>query len=208
MRPPDSAPFEFAAVILAAGASSRMGRPKMLLPWGTTTVLGHLVTLWRQTGARQIAVVVAAGDDGIGHELDRMGFPREQRITNHDPARGMFSSIQAAARWNSWNATLAHWAIALGDQPHLAGQTLRRVSEFASQHPNEICQPSRNQRPRHPVFLPRHLFKSLAIAGHATLKEFLGAHRSEMQLTEVDDPGLDLDLDTPQDYEEAQRRFS
>jgi len=105
MRPPDSAPFAFAVVILAAGASSRMGRPKMLLPWGETTVLGCLVAQWQQTGARQITVVVAANDSGITNELDRIGFPREQRITNPDPARGMFSSIQAAARWHGWWST-------------------------------------------------------------------------------------------------------
>src|SRR6185503_3883247 len=130
MRPPDSAPFAFAVVILAAGASSRMGRPKMLLPWGETTVLGCLVAQWQQTGARQITVVVAANDSGITNELDRIGFPREQRITNPDPARGMFSSIQAAARWHGWNASLTHWAIALGDQPHLASETLRVASGF------------------------------------------------------------------------------
>src|SRR5829696_1203279 len=102
MRPPDSAPFRFAVVILAAGASSRMGRPKLLLPWGETTVLGHLIAQWQQAGAQQITVVCASGDEGIHKELDRIGFARERRIINPDASRGMFSSVQTAAHWRGW----------------------------------------------------------------------------------------------------------
>ena len=58
-------------VVLAAGASSRMGRPKLLLPWGDTTVIGHLIANWQTVGARQITVVVA--DD---HPLYRDGVVR------------------------------------------------------------------------------------------------------------------------------------
>lgn len=195
--------FAFAAIILAAGASSRMGRPKMLLPWGESTVLGHLIAQWRRVGAAQITVVCAAEDKPINEELDRIGFPREQRIVNPEPARGMFSSIQCAARWTEWNLTLTHWSIVLGDQPHLAGETLRAVAEFAAQRPGQICQPAHNGRPRHPVFLPGRLFESLAQSNHQTLKEFLTTHNADVQLMEANDPGLDIDLDTPADYERA-----
>ena len=207
MRPPDSAPFRFAVVILAAGASSRMGRPKMLLPWGATTVLGHLIAQWQRARAAQLTVVCAPNDEGIQRELDRIGFAREQRIMNPDAARGMFSSIQAAARWPGWDAALTHWAVTLGDQPHLMDETLRSISKFAEEHSECICQPSRNGRPRHPVFLPRHFFEKLRDGAHDTLKDFLGANAADVRLTEMNDLGLDLDLDTPADYEEAQKRF-
>lgn len=207
MRPPDSAPVRFAVVILAAGASSRMGQPKMLLPWCETTVLGHLIAQWQQTDAIQITVVCAAGDEGIHHELDRIGFAHDRRIINSNAACGMFSSVQAAARWRGWNPAVTHWAIALGDQPHLANTTLRAVSECAAQQFETICQPSRNGRPRHPVFLPRRIFEMLASSTHRTLKEFLGNHSSEVRLTEVNDPGLDFDLDTPEDFKDAKTRF-
>jgi len=48
-------------VILAAGASSRMGQPKMLLPWGKTSIIGHLIEQWQQGRPEQIAVVTAVG---------------------------------------------------------------------------------------------------------------------------------------------------
>jgi len=65
----------FGVVILAAGASSRMGKPKMLLPWGGTTVLGHLIVQWKALRAGQIAVVLATGDQPVSAQLDRLDFP-------------------------------------------------------------------------------------------------------------------------------------
>src|SRR5436190_23101893 len=100
-------------VILAAGRSQRMGRPKLLLCWGRTSVLGHLVGQWQNLGAAQITVVCAAGDASLETELDRIKFPGEQRITNTAPERGMFSSIQCAAQWQGWNPGLTHFVIAL-----------------------------------------------------------------------------------------------
>jgi molybdenum cofactor cytidylyltransferase len=198
--------MQLAVVILAAGASSRMGRPKMLLPWGASTVLGHLIAQWQQVGAKQIAVVCAAGDAAISAELDRIAFPREQRIVNPEPARGMFSSIQCAARWPDWNAAVTHWAIALGDQPHLANETFGALEKFSAQNLEFICQPARNGRARHPVFLPKQIFQQLAASPHATLKEFLDAYRDATRLLELPDAGIDWDLDTPADYESITRQ--
>jgi molybdenum cofactor cytidylyltransferase len=197
----------FGVAILAAGASSRMGRPKMLLPWGTTTVLGHLIAMWRNAGAVQIAVVCSEAPV-IRGELDRLDFPQDLRIVNSEPARGMFSSIQCASRWNGWQSGIARVALVLGDQPHLASETLRTVTEFAAQHLESICQPSRNGRGRHPVFLPRRFLEKLAQSECATMKDFLAAHAGEVQRIELNDAGLDLDIDTPADYEEALRRWS
>jgi molybdenum cofactor cytidylyltransferase len=190
----------FGAVILAAGRSVRMGRPKLLLPWGGTSVLGHLLAQWRALGVRQIAVVCAADDESTARELDRLGFPAGERIYNPAPERGMFSSLQAAAQWQGWNASLTHWAIVLGDQPHLRHETLRRVLDFSATHPAEVCQPARTGHPRHPVILPRPEFLRLGACASADLKEFLASMPHPPTLCEMDDPGLDLDMDRPEDY--------
>src|SRR5437868_3705961 len=94
-----SNPVRFGTIILAAGRSRRMGQPKLLLPWGRTSVLGHLIEQWNRLGAEQLAVVSAADDAAIHAELERRGFPSKNRIYNPDPDRGMFSSIQSAANW-------------------------------------------------------------------------------------------------------------
>jgi CTP:molybdopterin cytidylyltransferase MocA len=176
-----------------------MGRPKLLLPWRGTSVLGHLVAQWQAAGAGQIAVVCAAGDRAIQVELDRLSFPAAHRIFNPAPDRGMFSSIQCAAQWPAWENALTHFAIVLGDQPHLRQATLQALLRFSAAHPAQVCQPSRAGRPRHPVFLPRTAFPDLAHSQAGQLKEFLASLHPAT--CELDDPGLDLDLDTPADYE-------
>jgi len=199
--------MQLAVVILAAGASSRMGQPKLLLPWSGTSVLGHLVTQWREAGAAQVGVVIAAGNKLLDDELERIGIALNQRMVNPEPTRGMFSSIQCAAQWPGWMETITHWAITLGDQPHLAQATLRSLTEFSTINPDSICQPSHGKHARHPVVLPRKIWDALASSNQATLKEFLAGHRESTQSVELTDPGLDLDIDTPTDYEEALRRF-
>jgi molybdenum cofactor cytidylyltransferase len=201
----------FGAVLLAAGASVRMGRAKLLLPWGETTVIGHLLGTWTELGALQIGVLLAAGENAINAELDRLGVSRARRIVNLKPERGMFSSIQCAAHWDQWDSRIAHWAIVLGDQPHLQHATLRSLLRFVARHPEKICQPARRfgvgrgaLRPRHPVILPRRFFELLAGSAHKTLRDFLSSLSADVALMEIDDPGLDLDLDTPADYLNAE----
>ena len=177
-----------------------MGRPKLLLPWEETTVLGHLLAQWRALGTSQSAVVCAADDEAIARELDRLGVPGDERIYNPDPGRGMFSSLQAASRWQGWSANLTHWAVVLGDQPHLRHQTLRRLLEFSAAHPGEVCQPARAGHGRHPVILQRAAFLDLATSAASDLKEFLAAMPRPPALCEMEDPGLDLDMDRPEDY--------
>ena len=200
--------FSLGVVILAAGASSRMGRPKMLLPWGGTSVLGHLTSTWDRLAAKQIAVVVCAGVKEVHMELDRIQFPSGNRILNPTPELGMFSSIRVAAQWTGWKDSVTNWSIVLGDQPHLTDTTLRKIIEHAEKHSSEICQPSRLGRPRHPVVLPRAVFQSLADSKAETLKQFLQSYGTGAALCEMDDPGLDFDIDSPADYEQAVQRFS
>jgi molybdenum cofactor cytidylyltransferase len=187
----------FAVVILAAGASSRMGQPKLLLPWKDRTVLAHLLQLWSGLEPAQIALVIAPGSPLEPH------LGEVNRIVNPTSQLGMFSSVQSAASWHGWEEGLTHFAVTLGDQPHVGIDTLRRVMDFARENPEYICQPARKGRGRHPVVLPRDIFRQIANSDRPNLKEFLHIHQSERRLVESDDAGLDLDIDTPADYERA-----
>ncbi len=188
----------FAAVILAAGRSTRMGRPKLLLPWGSTSILGHIIGQWQSLGAAQVAVVCASGDQQVLAELSRIGLPAQNHIHNLAPERGMFSSIQCAAAWPYWRQDLTHWLIILGDQPHLALKTLSALLAFAAAHPDRVCQPVHRGRRRHPVLLPKSVFEGLRNSSAPNLKEFL--RPCDVASCELDDPGLALDIDTPEDY--------
>ena len=190
--------FRFAAVILAAGASTRMGQPKLLLPWRGTTVLAHTIEVWRELGAAEVAIVLAAGSP-LASELP----PGVTSITNSRPELGMFESIRCASRWTGWRTDITHFALILGDQPHLQPTTLRALMTFVKAHSADICQPSRNGRGRHPVVVPRRIFAALQHSTAQHLKDFMFSEGRAPARVEIDDPGLDLDMDTPEDYQRA-----
>jgi CTP:molybdopterin cytidylyltransferase MocA len=145
--------------------------------------------------------VCAADDRTIDAELDRLSFSQENRIRNPNPHLGMFSSIVSAATWSGWQPSITHWIIVLGDQPHLLTDTLDKLLNFAQEHSRQVCQPVRNGKRRHPVVLPKTVFLSLAESQAADLKDFLAGQ--EVAGCECDDPGLDLDIDRPEDYQRA-----
>jgi molybdenum cofactor cytidylyltransferase len=190
----------FGVIILGAGASSRMGRPKLLLPWRDTTVIGAILRQWRELGAGQITIVHRPNDATLAAELDRLDVPAGNRIENPTPERGMFSSIVCAANWPGWKPEIASWAIALGDQPHLRAETLRTVLDYAARNADAICQPEFDGHTRHPVILPQEAFSELKQTQAATLKEFLKLTALPRVQCSMDDAGLSLDMDTPEDY--------
>lgn len=184
-----------------------MGRPKLVLPWGQTTVLGHLIASWQALESRQVTVVFDPSHLHLTQELDRLEFPMSERIPNPNPDRGMFSSIRCASAWPGWDAALTHFVVALGDQPQLRLQTLSQLLQFGAANPSKICQPRHNGRPRHPVLLPRSSFLQIGRDTAHDLKAFLLDHAAECAGFDVGDEGLELDLDTPSDYQQMQARY-
>ena len=177
-----------------------MGQPKLLLPWGDETIVGHSVRQWRAAGAASIAVVVAPDDSRLTDEVREGG---AFCITNPDPDRGMFSSVRCAAEWPHWDVTLTHWIISLGDQPHLRDMTLRQLIRAVQADPGSVWQPAYGGRRRHPVVLPKGSFVALRDTTARDLKAFLES--SPRSSVEIDDPGLEIDIDTPEDYARAKK---
>ena len=198
--------IQFAAVILGAGRSSRMGQPKLLLPWGSGTILEHLIEQWLSVGASQVAVVVAADNSAVADVVHRDG--RATCITNPDPDRGMFSSVRCAAEWDGWKPGITHWIISLGDQPHLQRTTLNKLIEVVRTNLEAVWQPrypSHQGRRRHPVVLPGSAFHALRQTGATDLRSFLELSSIMRLSVYIDDPGLEIDIDTPEDYARARK---
>jgi molybdenum cofactor cytidylyltransferase len=183
-----------------------MGRPKLLLPWKQTTVIGQILSTWRGLGAGQIALVMRQNDRALAAELERLAFPVANRIANPEPEHGMFSSILCAARWNGWRPEISSWAMVLADQPHLRMETLRHLLEFAARHPDAICQPEFGGHGGHPVLLPPSAFADLKRTGAKKMKDFLNQTACQSVKCSMNDPGLSLDMDTPEDYIRIQSR--
>jgi molybdenum cofactor cytidylyltransferase len=195
--------MNFGVAVLGAGASRRMGQPKLLLPWNSTTIVGRLLHVWTAVGATQIAVVCNREHESLLAELQRLQFKPQNCIFNPCPERGMFSSVQCAAEWDGWNSSVTHLVITLADQPHLRESTLSGLLMAAREQPEKIVQPARKARARHPVILPKADVQALARCDLDTMRDFLELRSADRLLVEMDDPGLDVDIDRPEDYELA-----
>ncbi len=184
-----------------------MGRPKLLLPWGTTTVLQHIIEQWRSMRAIELTVVLAAENHALSNALDNVGAQSLHRVFNPAPEQGMFSSVRCAAGWRGWNSNLTHIALLLGDQPHLPTRALQELLVFAAHHHECIVQPALRSRARHPVIFPRAIFAQLGESKLPTLKEFLVEHGNLVMLWPTAEPAFAFDLDTPADYERLRQQF-
>lgn len=178
-----------------------MGRPKLLLPWGNTTILGHHFRTWHACGAGQIAAVFDPANTAVTLELERLEVTN--RIPNADAHRGMFSSVQCAAGWPGWSKEVTHLAFVLGDQPHLAPALLAELLDFQKTHPEFICQPEYKGAICHPVLVPKALLAGLSTSPGPTLREFLEARADRRRTLQTDTVGIEMttDIDHPRDYE-------
>lgn len=203
IKPSDSA----GCVILAAGSSSRMGQNKLLLKWGNTSVIGHLIKTWNELGAGQVVVVIRKDDNSLIEELKRSGVDLSNTIVNPAPQKGMFSSIKCAAQWLGWKKHFHRFAIVLGDQPQIKFETLMRLLKFSSNNPDLICQPVYKGKKGHPIVLPEHVFKGLSNSNAVTLRDAIRDCGVRTIHCEVDDPGLLLDIDTFEEYNRIYKMY-
>ncbi|MCC6453889.1 MAG: nucleotidyltransferase family protein [Caldilineaceae bacterium] len=190
-----------AAIVAAAGRSTRMGEPKQLLPWGNRTVLGTVAIHLAEAGACPVLCVV-------GHRAEEMvsalGDAPAQLLHNSDYLLGeMLSSYQVGVRHLQDAASPALGALlALGDQPHIPVEVIRQVIEQANSSPGQIVIPSYEMRRGHPFYLPARLWPELLALTHDdTLRTLLQRHQSAITYVNVTTDAILRDIDTPADYQ-------
>jgi molybdenum cofactor cytidylyltransferase len=188
------------AILLAAGLSSRMGRPKLLLPWGQTTVLGQVVSTFTAAGVEEILVVTGGARDQVENLVTQLAkdFP-VRAVFNPEYVRGeMLSSIQAglAALRTQTSAAL----IGLGDQPQVREVTVRHICAAFVSTGAPLVIPSFQKRRGHPWLAESSLWPEiLALPFSTTPRQFLNAHSGQIEYVPADQSILQ-DLDTPEDY--------
>jgi molybdenum cofactor cytidylyltransferase len=192
-----------AAVILAAGESRRMGRPKMLLPWGNGTVLGQVISTYQEAGLDDILVVIGGESERIG---DIVKQHRARTVFNEQFSSGeMLSSLQCGLRSLSTDQTEVEAAlIGLGDQPQVQARCVRQICEIFRTKPARLIVPSFEMRRGHPWLVERSLWSELlALMPPQSPRDFLNLHAAEILYVEMDTASILADLDTPQDYQNA-----
>ena len=139
---------DLAAVILAAGRSTRMGAFKPLLPFGPDTVIERIIATVREAGVETLRVVVGWQADLLIPVLERHGVPW---IRNERFEEGMYASIQAGVR--SLPAGVSAFFLFPGDMPLVRAATLSRLMAEWDQRPGGILYPCYEGRRGHPPLI-------------------------------------------------------
>lgn len=192
-----------AAVILAAGYSSRMGEFKPLLPLDARTAAESAVRLFHDAGIRDVGVVVGHRAEELEPLIRSLG---AACIPNARYAEGMYSSVVAGIA--ALPPDVDGCFLLPVDIPLVRPFTVRRLAEdFRPGVP--VLYPTFRGRHGHPPLIARCLFDEI-LAGDddGGLKRILAAHATAAEETEVFDEGIRLDMDTPEDYARLRDRAS
>lgn len=192
-----------AAIVLAAGASSRMGRAKALLPWRNSTLLGHEIEVLQEAGVGRIAVVI-----GMHAQQIRRAVPVAMPfVFNPRWAQGRSTSLAAGARVLKRDPQPDAILVQNVDQPTTV-EVIRTLVEALASSGADAVQPvyrdaAGAEHGGHPVLLSGALLPALLEAREATegLRGILAKKRVER--LPIDDPTVGLDLDTREAYEAA-----
>jgi len=192
-----------AAVLLAAGASRRFGRPKQLAELGGEPLVRRAARAALAAGCDPVVVVLGAQAGAVAGAL--AGLPLTQ-LRNEAWEEGMAGSLRAGLAAADEAAPAARGALLLvADQPAvdaaLLGRLLARFEEGGAARPVACAYGGSHGVP---AILPRSLFPELAaLRGDRGAKAVLAAHRAE--LLEVPFPDGELDVDTEEDLARARR---
>jgi molybdenum cofactor cytidylyltransferase len=190
-----------AAIVLAAGLSRRMGTPKMILPWGKTTVIGQVVSVLDEAGLDQILVVTGGAHAEVERALE--GKPVCLVFNPRFEQSEMVESLQIGLKQVSDSAEAA--LITLGDQPQIQVGVTKRVLKTYQESDASIVIPSYQMKRGHPWLVKRIFWDEiLAIRSPGMLRDFLEFHRDDIQYIPVDTDSILRDLDTPADYSREQ----
>ena len=198
-----SHPERIAAIVLAAGESTRLAPQKLLLPFGNSSVIGSVVRAIESAGLRPVVVVAGAQTLDIAETLTGT---RATVIPNPDPKRGMLSSLRVGIE--ALPEDVDGFIIALGDQPRLRPDHIDRLLSEQRQHGRGIAIASHRGKKGHPVaFGASYRAKIMALSDSQTLRDLIHGHQDDVIVVECGSDAVIRDIDTREDYESELRRL-
>jgi molybdenum cofactor cytidylyltransferase len=182
-----------AGLVLAAGASRRLGEPKQLLPYRGATLLSATLAMARGCGFDQLMVTLGGAGEQVRARVDLGGL---QVVENPDFSSGCGSSIGAAMSHVDSRAT--GLVLLLGDQPEVRAATVHSLVRDAAGAPLAVCRYADGLG--HPFWFRADLFDELrTLHGDKAVWKLL--HSGRYPVTEVGVPGpVPIDVDTREDY--------
>ena len=184
------------AIVLAAGESRRMGSQKMLLPYGSTTVIAHIADQLLESAVHEIIVIV-------GHEGDRVAAELSGRavsvVSNPDYTTGMLSSVRCGLR--ALPAACRTVLVALGDQPGITSALVNALVSAYEKSEKAILVPLYQGRRGHPLLFAKSYRDEIQTHyDDVGLRGLLRAYPDEVLEEKVDTAAVLSDMDYPEDY--------
>jgi molybdenum cofactor cytidylyltransferase len=187
------------AVILSAGESSRMGRPKALLPIDGVRFVEKIVSTLKSTDVGNIIVVLGHNAEEIRRKISDLPVTI---LINHDYKQGQLSSLQVAIRHlESSGSPVDGILVHLVDHPYIEAKLVNLMIDRFYETKKLIVVPRFQDRRGHPVIFARVLFPELLAAGtDQGAKPVVHAHRDDTLEIDTNDKGVLIDIDTPEEY--------
>ena len=189
------------AILLAAGASTRMGQPKagLRLPPSGLTFAAAAVEALRASGVDGVTVVAGAHPEAVSAAVE--GLPNVRVVVHDGWAAGQLSSLRAGLAAVD-GPDVESLLVALVDCPLVQPATVRLLIETWRRTRAPIVRPAIGARHGHPVIFDRVTFDDLRAAPlEVGAKAVITRWRDAIENVAVDDAGVLADIDTPADYE-------
>ena len=189
------------AIVLAGGSGSRMGGSKPLIRLGDLPLLRHVIDRLKESKVDDVVVVLGHRSAAIRKAVS---LEDVRVVENPDYADGMSTSIRTGLRAVKDDAEAA--LIVLADQPLISSKTINRLVDYFLERKPGIVTPVFRGFRGNPVLIARRLFPEMArITGDIGCRAIFDDHPTEIDTVDVDDPGVLIDIDTPEDLERAIR---
>lgn len=183
-----------AALILSAGASSRMGRPKALLPYREGTFLQHLIDVTRHPKIGERRVVLGAGANEIRKIAN---IDPSIVVLNHDWKKGQLSSICAGVRSLAEIETDGILLCPV-DHPLVSANLISELVDQFYKREKTIVLPTYNGRRGHPVIFSSVLYNDLLAAPvEKGARAVVWAHAADVLEVQTDEEGIVLNINDP-----------
>ena len=184
------------AIILAAGESRRMGKPKLLLPYGDGTIIETVIGQTIRSKADNVLVVLGSDKEKISKQI--RNYPVEIS-ENREFQNGMLSSIQCGLKAMPVNTHAV--LVLLGDQPMIPSSVIDKIIDAYRQSEKGIVIAVNNGKPGHPIlFEMKYRNEVEQLISGSSLRDFTHKHSEDILEVEVDAPGILRDIDTMNDY--------
>ncbi len=193
------------ALVLAAGQSERMGRPKPLLPFGNQTCLSLVLDACKGAGIEEIIVVLGSDEKEIRREVDLKGV---QWYRNMHPERGQTSSLKIGL--SNMDKEADAFFIFPADYPLVRPYILKTLNAAyrGGEKWKRIFVPTFGGRRGHPVLIDKVLRPTFrALGEEEPAHKVIRSQEANVEMVKVRDPAVILDIDTALDYDRCLRIY-